>query len=119
MLELPLLQQPCQGLLSCLSFLCQPRPSSVLLILLDQLEAVMAATVEIMEAAKEEMAVASEMVALAVALLETEPTLFQPHLRLVVHTTRQSAHLLPIQVFQLTPALQLPTQLALVSLSSD
>lgn len=113
-LELPSSPQPHQALLSCLPFLSQP-PSSTLLILLDQLEAAVV-VMEAMEAAMEEMAVETEMVALAVAVLETEPTLSQLHLRLAVYPTLQSAHLLPIQASQPTPALLLPTQPALVSL---
>lgn len=110
-LELPSSPQPHQALLSCLPFLCQPPPSSVLLILLGQLEAAVVAM--------EEMEVETEMVALAVAVLETEPTLSQLHLRLAAHPTLQSAHLLPLRASHPTLALLLPTQLALVSLFSD
>ena len=68
-LNLPSSPQPHQALLSCLLFLCQPPPLSVLLILLDQPEAAVVAT-EAMEVAMEEMKVEMEMVALEVVALE-------------------------------------------------
>lgn len=98
--------------------------------LLDQPEAAAVAmeALEVAVVAMEAMEVATEAMeaetvmaapAVAAAVLETEPTLSQLHLRLAAHLTLQSAHLPQLQASHPTPVLLLLMQLALVSLFSD